>query len=147
MTVSQSAQFGHKELRSLNRKLFLRKQYHFRPSPNGYYAWDVDRLVTLTADIKSERLLLSTIAEIDEDYWFEGKRSKPTCRIIAEHARLIENADLSYPIILCSNRRVMDGLHRVLKALNAGLTTIDAVVFNVDPEPDYVDVFPDEVPY
>ena len=125
----------------------MRKQYHFRPSPNGYYAWDVDRLVTLTADIKSERLLLSTIAEIDEDYWFEGKRSKPTCRIIAEHARLIENADLSYPIILCSNRRVMDGLHRVLKALNAGLTTIDAVVFNVDPEPDYVDVFPDEVPY
>jgi hypothetical protein len=38
-------------------------------------------------------------------------------------------------------------MHRVLKALNAGHSTIDAVIFANDPEPDYVDVFPDELPY
>lgn len=69
-----------------------------------------------------------------------------TCRLIAEHARLIKEADLSYPIIMCSNRRVMDGMHRVLKALNARMHTIDAVIFEQDPEPDYVDVLPDELP-
>jgi hypothetical protein len=125
----------------------LRKQYHFRPSPNGYYAWDIDRLVSLSAEIKSERVLLASIAEIDEMYWRDDHGGKLTCRFIAEHARLIDIADLSFPIILCSNRRVMDGMHRVLKALNAGMVTIDAVIFNVDPEPDFVDVVPDEVPY
>ena len=125
----------------------MRKQYHFRPSPNGYYAWDIDRLVSLSAEFKSERVLLASIAEIDEMYWRDDHGGKPTCRFVARHARLIEAADLSYPIIMCSHRRVMDGMHRVLKALNADMATIDAVIFNVDPEPDFVDVVPDEVPY
>lgn len=37
--------------------------------------------------------------------------------------------------------------HRVLKALKAGLESIDAVIFELDPEPDYVDVLPGELPY
>jgi hypothetical protein len=125
----------------------MRKQYHFRPSANGFYAWDIDRLVSLTSGYKPQQVLLSEIAEIDEAFWFGGPGDVATCRLIAEHARLIEEADLSYPIIMCSNRRVMDGMHRVLKALNAGNETIDAVIFEQDPEPDYVDVLPDDLPY
>lgn len=41
----------------------------------------------------------------------------------------------------------MDGMHRVLKALNLGLESIDAVIFEEDPEPDFLDVRPDELPY
>lgn len=29
----------------------MRKQYHFRPGPEGLRAWDVDRLVALTAPL------------------------------------------------------------------------------------------------
>lgn len=125
----------------------MRKQYHFRPSSSGYYAWDIDRLVSLTSKSQPQKVRLSDIAEIDEAFWFDGKGDIATCRLIAEHARLIEEVDLSYPIIMCSNRRVMDGMHRVLKALNEGLETIDAVIFEQDPEPDYVDVLPDDLPY
>jgi len=125
----------------------MRKQYHFRPSPNGFYAWDVDRLVELSANIKPQKVRLSDIAEIDESFWSNGPGEKLTCRQIAEHANLIDEADLKYPIIMCSKHRVMDGMHRVLKALNAGLETIDAVIFEQDPEPDYVDVTPDELTY
>ncbi len=125
----------------------MRKQYHFRPSASGYYAWDVDRLVSLSSHLKPQRVPLSDIAEIDEAFWFGGPGDIATCRLIAEHARLIEKADLNYPIIMCSNRRVMDGMHRVLKALNAGMETIDAVIFEQDPEPDYENVLPDELPY
>lgn len=71
----------------------------------------------------------------------------PTYRELAEHARLIDEADLSFPIILSSTHRVMDGMHRVMKAINAGMTTIDAVTFERDPEPDYADVLPYELPY
>lgn len=125
----------------------MRKQYHFRPSTNGYYAWGVDRLISLTAEYKPQKVRLGDIEEIDENFWFGGPNDAATCRLIAVHARLIEEADLSFPIIMCSNRRVMDGMHRVLKALNSGLETIDAVIFEEDPEPDYVDVLPDELPY
>jgi hypothetical protein len=41
----------------------------------------------------------------------------------------------------------MDGMHRVLKALNLGQLTVLAVIFEVDPEPDYVDVQPNDLPY
>ena len=56
-------------------------------------------------------------------------------------------ADLAYPIILDSAGRVMDGMHRVSKALMQGATQIAAVQFEQDPAPDYVDCDPDLLPY
>ncbi len=41
----------------------------------------------------------------------------------------------------------MDGMHRVAKALWKGEESIEAVQFRRDPEPDYTDVQPDELPY
>lgn len=41
----------------------------------------------------------------------------------------------------------MDGMHRVGKALLEGNKTIKAVRFEETPEPDYIDVKPDELPY
>ena len=125
----------------------MRKQYHFRPSANGYSAWDVDRLIRLSSELEKQRVLLSDIAEIDEAFWSGEDGMALTCRVVAEHACLIEKADLNYPIIMCSERRVMDGMHRVLKALNAGEDSIEALIFRTDPAPDYVDVMPDDLPY
>lgn len=125
----------------------MRKQYHFRSSKQGYYAWDVDRLVTLTKNFQRQQVRLHAIREIDENFWFGGKNDEPTCRAIVEHIRLIEEADLSYPIILSSDGRVMDGMHRVIKALLKDQETIEAVQFHQDPKPDYEDVQPDDLPY
>ena len=60
---------------------------------------------------------------------------------------MIEAADLRFPIILASDGRVMDGMHRVGKAAFLGRATIEAVRFTDDPAPDYVGVHPDELPY
>lgn len=125
----------------------MRKQYHFRPSARGLQAWDVDRLVALTKDLPRFRIALSAIFELDEAYWFSGAAVEATCRAVIEHARFIEEADLSFPIILSSDGRVMDGMHRVGKALLNGLKDIEAVRFVRDPEPDYVGVDPDQLPY
>ena len=92
------------------------------------------------------RVPLSFIRELDEPFWF-GHDDVPTCRAIAEHARLIEATDLSYPIILSSDGRVMDGMHRVCKAVLLGHLAITAVRFTTDPAPDYTDVHPNELPY
>lgn len=64
-----------------------------------------------------------------------------------EHIRLIEEADLSFPIILSASGAVMDGMHRVAKAVLQGVQEIDAVQFEQDPEEDYIGVGPDDLPY
>ena len=121
----------------------MRKQYHFRPSAAGLRAWDVDRLVALTKHLQPELVPVASICELDEPYWGEPM----TCRNVADHARLINECDLRYPVILSSDGRIMDGMHRVLKALLLGESQIPAVRFLIDPEPDFVGVDPDDLPY
>jgi len=125
----------------------MRKQYHFRESSRGLLAWDVERLVELSRNLEKIRVPLAEIAELDENYWFPVGQNAPTCRAIAEHIQLIEEANFAYPIILDSSGRVFDGMHRVVKALLAGREAIDAVRFTCDPEPDHVDRVPDELSY
>jgi hypothetical protein len=125
----------------------MRKQYHFRASPNGLRAWDVDRLVALTKDFLRHRVALSSIREIDEAYWSNEGTVQLTCRDVVEHVHLILDCDFAHPIIRSSDGRVMDGMHRVCKALLLGHADIEAVQFAQDPEPDYLGVHPDELPY
>lgn len=124
----------------------MRKQYHFRPGPDGLRAWNVDRLVMLTKDLPVIEVPLSAIRELDKPYWYD-QDAVPTCRSIAEHARLIDEANLRFPIILSSDGGVMDGMHRVAKAAMQGRASICARKFGQDPEPDYVGVDPDQLPY
>jgi hypothetical protein len=123
----------------------VRKQYYFRPSSRGLLAWDVDRLVRLSTSLPRKRIALHQIRELDEA-WF-GEDEPPTWRALVEHVKLIEEADLSFPIILSSSGEVMDGMHRVAKAAAQGRNEIEAVQFDEDPTPDYVGVSPDQLPY
>jgi len=120
----------------------MRTQFHFRPSNNGFYAWDVKRLATLSKDLPVFNIDVKNLHEVDEPYWYGAGNVRPTVRDLLAHFTLIEQVDLSYPIILSSNGRLMDGMHRVAKAVMMGLATIRAVQFTVDPEPDYVDIDP-----
>jgi hypothetical protein len=123
----------------------MRKQYYFRPSERGLMAWDVDRLVMLTKGFPRIQVPLSLIRELDEPFWSDF--DSPTWRAIVDHVRLIEAADLHFPIILSADGHVMDGMHRVAKAVLLGRPTIETVQFAVDPSPDYVGVHPDQLPY
>jgi hypothetical protein len=123
----------------------MRKQYYFRPSERGLLAWDVDRLITLTTRFPRIHVPLTSIRDLDEP--LSSDDDSPTWRATVEHVRLIEAADLSFAIILSSDGRVMDGMHRVAKALLLGRATIEAVQFTDDPEPDYVGVHPDQLTY
>jgi hypothetical protein len=125
----------------------MRAQYHFRPSPQGLRAWDVHRLVKLSRNLTREHIPLAAIRELNEAYWANGSGRQMTCREVVDHTRLILACDLSYPVILSSDGRVMDGMHRICKALLEGLDAIEAVRFVQDPDPDYIGVHPDNLPY
>jgi len=125
----------------------MRKQYHFWPGEDGLDAWDVDRLVELSRTLRVKDVELASIDEIDTVYWFDDRYERPTVRKVAEHVRLIEEVDLSYPIILGFDGRVMDGMHRIAKALVQGRRTIRAVQFETQLEPDYRNCRPEDLPY
>ncbi len=125
----------------------IRAQYHFRPSPDGLLAWDVRRLIELSSELAVEQVELAGIRELDENHWYAYGGQTPTCRSIVEHIMLIDEADLNFPIILDAEGRVMDGMHRVCKALQRNQSHIPAVRFSETPAPDYVGKGPDELPY
>jgi hypothetical protein len=69
--------------------------------------------------------------------WFGGpKNVEPTIRRVAERARDIFSADLSYPIIMIRSGDVLDGAHRIAKAYLQGERTIAAVMIDDYPPPD-----------
>jgi hypothetical protein len=120
----------------------MRKQYYFLPSKNGFYAWDVDKLVALSQGFPVVEVELSNIKELDEPF-----KENLTGRSIAEHMKLVQETDLKYPIVLSKDGRVLDGVHRVINALLLGNRTIKAVQFKEDLKPDFVDVQEDDLPY
>jgi hypothetical protein len=124
----------------------VRKQYHFRPGAAGLDAWDVDRLLVLVEDEPLEELPLAEISELDSEYWFDHGNS-PTVRNVVEHCRLIREVDLQYPIVIDPDGRVMDGMHRIARALLEGRTSITAKRLPRLPEPDFTDCRPADLPY
>jgi hypothetical protein len=113
------------------------KHSHTVPGGRGY--WLTEKLWAAAAQLPSKRVKLKDIREFDRDCWF-GERHAPTIRDVAEHARRIDEADLSYPIILGSDGRLLDGGHRLAKAYLRGDIDVLAVQFEEDPEPDWVEV-------
>ena len=123
----------------------MRKQYYFRTSPEGLLAWDVDRLMALTRDLPGRAVPLTAIRELDGPMF--GEDEPATWRSFVAHVQLVDETELRYPIILAADGAVMDGMHRVAKALREGRESITAVQLIVDPPPDYVGRDPDELPY
>lgn len=124
----------------------MRKQYHFQPSEKGFYAWDIDKLIEGSKDLNILETDISKIKVLDEDFWYIGKNDIPTVSSIVEHMKIINEVSLTYPIILSTDNSVMDGMHRVSKALLKGISKVRAVKFIKTPLPDYEEVYPDDLP-
>jgi hypothetical protein len=75
-------------------------------------------------DLKLEGLYLNYNLGVDDN---------STLRDFATHCDAVANADLAFPIILCPDGVILDGRHRVVKALLAGAETIKAVQFTDYP--------------
>ncbi len=88
----------------------------------------------------------SEIREIDSVYWFDDWH-RPTVRNVVEHWQLMQEADRTYPIILGPDGRIMDGMHRIARALVEQREAIDAVRFPVLPAADYLSCRPQDLPY
>ena len=124
----------------------MRKQYHFWPGEDGLDAWDVHRLLELARGLPVVSVSIDEVGEIDSTYWFDDD-NRPTVRAIVDHVRLMEQVDLSHPILLGHDGRVMDGMHRIARALLEGRGELPAIRFPHPIEPDVRNCRPEELDY
>lgn len=95
-------------------------------------AWNVPRLAMLSAELPVADIPLAALSLGNTVY-------TTNMREMVMHVRSILNADMSKPIILSENGEIMDGRHRIMRALLDGDETIKAVRFEVNPSPCRVD--------
>ena len=60
---------------------------------------------------------------------------KLTLREMVTHMKAVNAADLKKPVILDEDGELMDGRHRLMKAMLIGAKTIKAVRFDENPSP------------
>jgi len=92
----------------------------------GKCDWSVARLITLSKDFEVFEIPLK---HLNVFYQYE----KLTLREMVMHMEAANNSDLSYPIILDEDGEVMDGRHRIMKALLTKEKSIKAVRFDKNP--------------
>lgn len=125
----------------------VRRQYHLRRTSEGIDAFDVRRLIKLSKNLPVRMIDPNQVAELDEDHWYFHSDETPTPRSIVGHLELILECDISHPVILDQGGRLMDGMHRVCRAILEEIDRVPAVQFMEDPEPDFINCKPEELHY
>ena len=98
---------------------------------DGGKSWYVSRLIDSAKNLPVQTMPMSAlnlyrlVPDID------------TMKSFVSHIQAVLDADLSYPIILDDEGFVMDGRHRIAKALLEGQETISFVRFDETPSPDF----------
>jgi hypothetical protein len=101
----------------------------------GVRAWHVETVWRAALELPVEEVPVDGIPEVDQDCWFNGRPA--TVRAVVDHARQIEDADLSVPVILACDGQVLDGMHRIAKAVLRGRSSVPAQRLPNDPDPDW----------
>ncbi len=104
---------------------------------NKYHVWYTEKFWEATRDCPVIEVELESLKHLDGVCWFDAN-FRPTLRNVVEHFVRMERVDMSYPIILDPAGQLLDGAHRVAKALARGETTIRAVRLPEMPPPDEI---------
>ena len=98
----------------------------------GRHYWSVARLFELSKDLEVMEIPL-------EHLNIHNKYESLTLKDMVMHMNAVNDADLSSPIILDDEGEIMDGRHRIMKAMLIGAKTIKAVRFEENPAPCRID--------
>lgn len=98
----------------------------------NHLAWNVTRLIEHSKDLPVFQIPLAGI-NLGQDIFPEA----PSAMKLAVHVKRAMEADLSCPILLDPNGFIMDGWHRVVKALVTGQPTLPARRFTPETMPCY----------
>lgn len=94
----------------------------------GNHSWSVPRLFELARELPVMEIPLDHLSVY---YTYD----KLTLREMVTHMKAVQAADLGKPIILDEDGELLDGRHRLMKAMLEGAPTIKAVRFDENPTP------------
>lgn len=94
----------------------------------GRHSWSVPRLFELARSLPVMDVPLDHLSLY---YTYE----KLTLRDMVMHLRAVNDADLNQPIILDEDGELMDGRHRLMRAMLNGESSIKVVRFDENPAP------------
>ena len=103
-------------------------QPHNQMCTLGGLSWSVPRLFELSRGLPVMEIPLN---HMNMNYSYE----RLTLREMVMHIKAVHDADLDVPIILDEDGDIMDGRHRLMKAMFIGVETIKAVRFEENPPP------------
>lgn len=98
----------------------------------GRYHWSVSRLFELSKNLEVLDIPLNYL-NVYHIY------NELTLREMVMHINAVNNADMSYPIILDEDGEIMDGRHRIMKAMINESKNIKAVRFDENQPPCRID--------
>ena len=114
------------------------RQTHSTEIAGKRYIWFTERLWALARELPEFDIEVERFQELDQDCWF-GRGRAPTIREVAAHCKRINQVDTGFPVVIIENGRLMDGGHRLARALLEGTKTIKAVQFAQMPVPDAIE--------
>lgn len=94
----------------------------------GKLEWSVAKLFELSRGLP---VMIVPLDHISLYYTYD----RLTVRELVMHMKAVQDADLSYPIIMDEDGEIMDGRHRLMKAMLDGEETIKVVRFDENPPP------------
>lgn len=127
------------------------------------YEIDVYKLIHATKDLPVEEIGIHDVkGELDSDCWTDANNKKITPRVVIDvyktlgfekavetypqydsHLRQIRSADYSHPILLFQGK-IIDGMHRLAKAMIDGQQTLKTRVIHEMPTNAVINVLPRE---
>lgn len=100
---------------------------------HGDKVWTVSNLIERSKDLPVFELPIQAIY-LGANIWSPIRSAKS----LAKHMKRVMSASLDHPIILDEDGFIMDGWHRVTRALVDGVATVKAVRFEENPPHDFV---------
>lgn len=108
----------------------FKEQQHIQIMDKSY---NVHECIRLAADLPVIELDINSM-----NISYARPNSEDSIRGFVEHMRSVMDADLSYPILLNEDGCIIDGRHRLCKALYNGDKTIKAMRFESDDDASFV---------
>lgn len=104
---------------------------------NEIHIFDIKRLWKESSNFSRINVMTRDF-DLDSTFpWFLTTK-QPTVREILSHMKRIIAADLTYPILLHSNGNVLDGMHRIAKAVLEEKESVCCIRFKSGPKPDWI---------
>jgi hypothetical protein len=96
------------------------------------HEWQLSDVLASAATRPVTYVAVHDFEQLDEDVWFAGTGRAPTLRELASEYGQVQAADLERPLLAVDGLGLLDGTHRIVRALVEGRSELPMVSLSLD---------------